>query len=94
MKRENKQAFKKGVRNGIPIALGYFAVAFTLGIAAANSGLNAFQATLASLTNNASEDTILEIINNTDSAQCAQKLIDVANSNGGSDNITAVVVYK
>lgn len=54
MKRENKQAFKKGVRNGIPIALGYFAVAFTLGIAAANSGLNAFQATLASLTNNAS----------------------------------------
>ena len=54
MKRANKQAFKKGVRNGIPIALGYFAVAFTLGIAAANSGLNAFQATLASLTNNAS----------------------------------------
>ncbi len=54
MKRENKQAFKKGMRNGIPIALGYFAVAFTLGIAAANAGLNAFQATLASLTNNAS----------------------------------------
>ena len=54
MKRANKQAFKKGVKNGIPIALGYFAVAFTLGIAAANSGLNAFQATLASLTNNAS----------------------------------------
>lgn len=54
MKRENRQAFKKGVRNGIPIALGYFAVAFTLGIAAANAGLNAFQATLASLTNNAS----------------------------------------
>ncbi|MBR5496762.1 MAG: Stp1/IreP family PP2C-type Ser/Thr phosphatase [Clostridia bacterium] len=46
------------------------------------------------LSNNASEDTILEIINNTDSAQCAQKLIDVANSNGGSDNITAAVVYK
>ncbi len=54
MKRENRQAFKKGVKNGIPIALGYFAVAFTLGIAAANAGLNAFQATLASLTNNAS----------------------------------------
>lgn len=54
MKRENKQAFKKGVRNGIPIALGYFAVAFTLGISAANAGLTAFQATLASLTNNAS----------------------------------------
>ncbi len=54
MKRENRQAFKKGVRNGIPIALGYFAVAFTLGIAAANAGLTAFQATLASFTNNAS----------------------------------------
>ena len=54
MKRENRQAFKKGVRNGIPIALGYFAVAFALGITAANSGLTAFQATLASLTNNAS----------------------------------------
>jgi len=54
LKRENRQAFKKGVRNGIPIALGYFAVAFTLGIAASNAGLTAFQATLASLTNNAS----------------------------------------
>lgn len=54
MKRENRQAFKKGVRNGVPIALGYFAVAFTLGIAAANAGLTAFQATLASFTNNAS----------------------------------------
>ncbi len=54
MKRENRQAFTKGVRNGIPIALGYFAVAFTLGIAASNAGLTAFQATLASLTNNAS----------------------------------------
>jgi len=54
LKRENSHAFRKGVRNGIPIALGYFAVAFTLGIAASNAGLTAFQATLASLTNNAS----------------------------------------
>ena len=54
MKRENKQAFKKGVRNGIPIALGYFAVAFALGITASKAGLTAFQATLTSLTNNAS----------------------------------------
>lgn len=54
LKRENRQAFKKGVKNGIPIALGYFAVAFTLGIAASNAGLTPFQATLASLTNNAS----------------------------------------
>lgn len=54
MKRENQHAFKKGVKNGIPIALGYFAVAFALGITASNAGLTPLQATLASLTNNAS----------------------------------------
>ncbi len=54
MKRENSHAFKKGMRNGVPIALGYFAVAFALGITAQNAGLNALQATLASLLNNAS----------------------------------------
>lgn len=39
--------YKKGIRDGIPIALGYFAVAFTLGIMAKNAGLTAFQAMLA-----------------------------------------------
>lgn len=47
-------AFKEGLRDGVPIALGYFAVAFTIGIAAQSAGLTAFQATIASLTNNAS----------------------------------------
>lgn len=42
------------MRDGIPISLGYFAVAFTLGIAAKNAGLSAFQATIASLLVNAS----------------------------------------
>ena len=46
--------FRQGLRDGVPISLGYFAVAFTLGIAARNAGLTAFQATLASLLNNAS----------------------------------------
>lgn len=46
--------FKRGLRDGIPISLGYFAVAFTMGIAAKNCGFTAFQATLTSLTNNAS----------------------------------------
>lgn len=46
--------FREGVRDGIPIALGYFAVSFTLGIAARNAGLTAFQGFLASLLNNAS----------------------------------------
>ena len=46
--------FREGIRDGIPIALGYLAVSFTLGIAARNAGLTAFQAMLASLLNNAS----------------------------------------
>ena len=49
-----KQAFFKGMKAGIPIALGYFAVAFSLGIAARNVGLTAFQGFLASLLNSAS----------------------------------------
>lgn len=40
---------KQGIKDGIPIALGYFAVSFTLGIAARNAGLSAFQAGLTSL---------------------------------------------
>ncbi len=51
---ENKIWFCKGLRDGIPISLGYLAVAFTLGIAAKNAGFTPFQAMLASLTNNAS----------------------------------------
>lgn len=54
MKSTNRLAFARGMRDGIPIALGYLAVAFTLGIAAKNAGFTAFQAMLASLTNNAS----------------------------------------
>lgn len=49
---ENFKWYKKGLKNGIPIALGYFAVAFTLGITAKNAGLSAFEAMLtAGLTN-------------------------------------------
>lgn len=54
MKPVNKLAFSNGMRDGIPIGLGYFAVAFTLGIAAKNAGLNAWQSFIVSLTNNAS----------------------------------------
>lgn len=50
----NKRWYKKGIRDGMPIALGYFAVSFTLGIAAKNAGLTAFQAMLTSILNNAS----------------------------------------
>lgn len=42
------KVYRHGMRDGIPIALGYFAVAFTLGIAARNAGMNAWQGFLAS----------------------------------------------
>jgi len=50
----NLKWYKKGVKDGIPIGLGYFAVAFTLGIVAAKAGLTAFQALLATGLTNAS----------------------------------------
>ena len=54
MKEQNRYWFKKGLKDGVPIAAGYFAVSFALGITAKNAGLTAFQATLASLLCNAS----------------------------------------
>ena len=44
-------SFTEGSRLGIPIALGYFAVSFTFGIAAARGGISAWQAAFISLTN-------------------------------------------
>ena len=38
-----RRDFLAGVRDGVPIGLGYLAVAFSLGIAARSAGLNAFQ---------------------------------------------------
>lgn len=46
--------YLRGMRDGIPIALGYLAVAFTLGITARNAGFSAVQAMLTSFTLNAS----------------------------------------
>ena len=51
---KNKDIFFLGVRDGIPIALGYFAVSFSLGIMATKSGLSQFQGLIASFLNNAS----------------------------------------
>ena len=39
----NRQVLREGVRDGMPIALGYFVVSFTLGIAARNAGLKELQ---------------------------------------------------
>lgn len=49
-----KDSLKKGFRDGIPIGLGYFAVAFSLGIAASNAGLTPIQGFICSLLINAS----------------------------------------
>ena len=49
-----RQVLLEGMRDGLPIALGYFVVSFTLGIAAKNAGLNALEGFFASLFNNAS----------------------------------------
>ena len=49
-----KRNYLLGMKAGIPIGLGYFAVALTLGISAKNAGLTPFQATLTSFLINAS----------------------------------------
>ena len=57
-----KSWFFRGIRNGVPIMLGYLAVSFALGITARNAGLNWLQAGLASLLNNASAGTTGETL--------------------------------
>ena len=60
----NRTAFSQGLRDGVPIALGYFAVAFSLGIAARNAGMTPFQGLLASLlcTASAGEHALFTLI--------------------------------
>lgn len=52
--RDTKLAFLDGVRDGVPIALGYFAVSFSLGIQAGHIGMDAIQGFLLSATTMAS----------------------------------------
>ena len=52
--KNTKAAWLNGMHDGIPIALGYFAVSFSLGIAARNVGLSPFQGFLSSALCNAS----------------------------------------
>ena len=44
------------------------------------------------LTNHVRDEKILSIINNSETFDYADKLIKEANKNGGTDNITAVVI--
>lgn len=41
--------FKKGIKDSIPVGMGYFAVSFSLGIIAKNVGLSPIQGFLTSL---------------------------------------------
>ena len=45
------ESFRKGLKDGIPIGLGYLAVSFTFGMMAVQGGLGIWQAVLISLTN-------------------------------------------
>lgn len=54
IKQINQRNYCEGMRDAVPIALGYLAVSFTLGIAAKNVGIRAPQATLMSFTNSTS----------------------------------------
>lgn len=54
MAPSHRKWYRKGLKDGIPIGLGYFAVALAMGIAARNAGLTAVQATVTSLLINAS----------------------------------------
>ena len=47
--KKTPSVFWEGVRDGIPIALGYFAVSFSLGIAARSAGLTVAQGMIASV---------------------------------------------
>lgn len=48
---KNTTYLKRGLRNGVPICIGYIAVSFTFGIMAKKMGLSLFQAVVISATN-------------------------------------------
>lgn len=54
MQSNHRALFLQGLRDGLPIGLGYLAVSFTLGITARRAGMTAFQAALMCFLTNAS----------------------------------------
>ena len=48
---DQTNSFKKGLKDGLPICIGYFSVSFAFGIFAVENGLSIFQAVIISLTN-------------------------------------------
>ena len=53
-REEARRMIWKGLRDGLPIGLGYFAVAFSLGITARGAGVSPLQGWVASILNHAS----------------------------------------
>lgn len=51
MKEIEKLSFKEGLKDGIPIGLGYLSVSFSFGISAVSKGLSWLAATIISMTN-------------------------------------------
>lgn len=51
MQKQTKASFISGLRAGVPIALGYFAVSFAFGVTAVSKGLHFLIATFMSMTN-------------------------------------------
>lgn len=51
METSSKKWWLNGMKNGLPVAFGYFAVSFTFGILAKQAGLNPFEALFMSITN-------------------------------------------
>ena len=58
---DSKKWYVQGLRDGVPIFLGYLAVAFTVGIFARNAGLTSLQASLMSFLNNTSAGQFVAI---------------------------------
>lgn len=51
LKETQKLSFKEGLRDGIPIGLGYLSVSFSFGISAVSKGISWLAATIISMTN-------------------------------------------
>ena len=51
---EKRHLFQRGMKNGLPIGIGYFAVSFSLGIIMRNSGISPLEGLVMSLLNNTS----------------------------------------
>ncbi|WP_244835138.1 AzlC family ABC transporter permease [Clostridium sp. BJN0001] len=67
--KSNKNNFLEGLHDAVPIAMGYFAVSFTLGIALKKAGITVFESGIMSASNctSAGEFAAIDIIKNNSS---------------------------